>query len=239
MRFLVKLKPLGEEPTYVPIDYRGRFISLLKLVFGEGEFEQKGPRPYTFAVYFGKGAKINKEYVGNVQQINFRFSTGDMLKAVNFYNGMLKLKKEGYEHPIGNCKFRIEWISQEKEKTPTGIFRTLSPVVVERIGFISKDPNERYVLPLEDDFNESLLENILRRYKEIFGNLPNITVFKFTPINVKGEFIRHYGGFLRGFLGKFKIESDSNEILRFIYQYGMGLRTGQGFGYLEVEDGEA
>ncbi len=239
MRFLVKMKPSEKESTYIPIDYRSRFISLLKLIFGEEEFEQKGPRPYTFAVYFGKDAKINREYIENVQQVNLRFSTGDTLKAINFYNGILKLKKEGYKHPIGNNRFSIEWISQEEEKTPTGIFRTLSPVIVERIGFKSKDPNERYALPSEDDFNESLLENILRRYRDIFGNLPNINVFRFTPINVKGEFIRHYGGLLRGFLGKFKIESDSEEILRFIYKYGMGLRTGQGFGYLEVEDGKA
>ena len=124
MRFLVKLKSVNREPSKVPIDYRSRFISLLKLVFGEDEFNTKGPRPYTFAVYFGKDAKIEKDTIKDVKHINFRFSTGDTILAVKFYNGILKLKTEGYIHPIGSEKFYIERINQEKEKHPNGVFRT-------------------------------------------------------------------------------------------------------------------
>ena len=60
-----------------------------------------------------------------------------------------------------------------------------------------------------------------------------MSFFKFVAENLREEFIRHYGGYLRGFIGTFKLEADF-EILDFVYKYGMGLRTGQGFGYLEV-----
>ena len=238
MRFLLKLKNVNGSPVKVDIDYRRRFISLLKRVLRE-EYEQIKARPYTFAVYFGKDAKIRGNHIEGVKSINFRFSTGDNLLAVKFYNGVLALKKKNATHAIGEGKFAIEWIRQEKEVEPTGVFRTLSPVVVERMGFTSQKPTERYIIPSEEGFEESLLENILRRYRDIRGKDLKVSRFTFENLKTKEEFVKHYGGYLRGFIGKFKIVSDSEELLRFIYQYGLGLRTGQGFGYLEVEDGKA
>ena len=235
MRFLLKLVSTEDKPVKVEIDYRRRFISLLKKIFKE-EYEENKTRPYTFAVYFGKDAKIKGNLIEGVKSINFRFSTGDFMLAVRFYNGVLALKKQRATHRIGGGEFYIEWISQEKEKEPTGTFRTLSPVVVERIGYTSK--KERYVVPFEEGFEESLFENIFRRYKDIKGKYLKVSRFAFESINTKEELIKHYGGYVRGFIGKFRIVSDSEELLRFIYQYGLGLRTGQGFGYLEVEDGE-
>ena len=238
MRFLIKLRGVSASPVKVNIDYRRRFISFLKRVLKE-EYEYIKARPYTFAVYFGKGAKIRGDFIECVKSVNFRFSTGDNLLAVKFYNGTLELKKRNAVHAIGEGKFIIEWIKQEEEREPTGVFRTLSPVVVERIGFISPKPTERYIIPSEEGFEESLLENILRRYRDIRGKDLKVSRFFFENLKTKEEFIKHYGGYLRGFIGRFKIVSDSEELLRFIYQYGLGLRTGQGFGYLEVEDGKA
>ncbi|SNZ16111.1 CRISPR-associated endoribonuclease Cas6 [Hydrogenobacter hydrogenophilus] len=239
MRFLVKLKTVDNEPAKISLDYRSRFISLLKRVFGTEEFSKDHPRPYTFAVYLGKEVKLEGDAFEGVKTINFRFSTGNSITAVKFYNGILKLKKKNYKHSIGSGKFSIEWIKEEKERPIGEVFKVLSPVVVERMGYKNpKDPEDRYVLPSEKGFEESLLENLIRRYTTIIGKEPKINTFRFEPLEVKEEVIRHYGGLLRGFLGKFRLVSDSDEILRFIYQYGIGVRTGQGFGYLEVENGE-
>ncbi|MEN3046978.1 MAG: CRISPR-associated endoribonuclease Cas6 [Candidatus Hydrothermales bacterium] len=41
------------------------------------------------------------------------------------------------------------------------------------------------------------------------------------------------GGFLKGFKGVFILES-SSWMLQFIYDFGLGVRTGQGFGLLEL-----
>ncbi len=235
MRFLVRLVNAYKDPAVVPLDYRRRFISFLKKVLGEEVFSNMETKPYTFAVFFGKGSKVNNGHIEGVPLINFRFSTGDTLVAVRFYNGVLRMKKKGELHPIGSGKFKVEFIKQVEMKNPKGIFKALSPVVVERMGF--ENERDRYILPFEEGFIESLLENTLRRYTTIYGKEPEFRSFHFEPISVKETKIKHYGGILRGFLGKFKVVSDSEEILRFIYNYGLGLRTGQGFGYVEVEDG--
>jgi len=233
VRFIVRLK--SDKPSDISIDYRRRFISFLKNVFEDSFNSFNGTKPYVFSVFFGKNTRIEKDKVKNVETINFRFSTGDFIVAVKFYNGALRLKKENYLHKIGSENFKIEWIKKEDEKEITGIFKTLSPVIVERIGYKNgKDMEERYVVPNEDDFEISLLENILRRHRSIYGKDLSVTTFKFKEIKVKKTYVKHYGGYLKCFLGKFKIETDSEELLKFIYDFGLGLRTGQGFGYLDT-----
>ena len=62
MRFKVKLVRVSEEEAPISLDYRRRFISLLKRVFGEN-FDEENPKPYTFAVYMGKSAKIQGDFI--------------------------------------------------------------------------------------------------------------------------------------------------------------------------------
>jgi CRISPR-associated endoribonuclease Cas6 len=238
MRFKVKLVRAVEDYSPISIDYRRRFISLLKKIF-EKEFDEKSPKPYTFAVYLGKNAKIQGEYILGVESINFRFSTGDPQTAISFYNGVLKLIKENHLHNMNpkleNVYFRIVSVDIEKEKEPTGFFRTLSPVVVER-ATNSRNPEEKYATPRDKDFKWWLLENTQKRYRALVGEDLNVKTLEIEPISIKEEFIKHYGGYIRSFLGKFRLHTESKELLKFVYQYGLGVRTGQGFGYLETLD---
>jgi CRISPR-associated endoribonuclease Cas6 len=63
---------------------------------------------------------------------------------------------------------------------------------------------------------------------------PSFTKLYLEPISTEEVLVKHYGGYVRGFLGEFKLYTDNPEVLKFVYQYGLGVRTGQGFGYLEV-----
>ncbi len=227
---MIKLE--ASKPARIRTDYRSRFISLLKRVFGAEEFEKNKVRPYTFAVYFGK-AKVGKEWIEDVRFINLRISTGDPEYGIRLYNGFLNLK--GNVHRIGDNAFFIKDIILEKEGDwSRGLFKTLSPAVVERHGVKDRDPGKKYAVPSDEDFREHLLENTLRRFQVVMGYEPQLNGFELEPEFYKVEFVRHYGGYVRTFMGRFRIKTDSPELLRFVYEYGLGLRTGQGFGYLEV-----
>jgi len=238
MRFKVKLcQTEPQKEVIISLDYRRRFISLLKRVFAE-RFNERSVKPYTFAVYFGKNAKFSKEFIKVIDPITFRFSTGDEEVAIFFYNGILRLKKEGYLHDLSlnsehGVFFRIEKITVEKEPPLKNKFKTLSPVVIERKTH-SRDPRERYATPLDDDFDKWLIENLQRRISALSTKPIPFTEFYLEPESIKEEFIKHYGGYLRGFIGIFKLHTDNLDVLKFVYQYGLGVRTGQGFGYLEV-----
>jgi CRISPR-associated endoribonuclease Cas6 len=238
MRFKVKLTKINpRKEAVISIDYRRRFISLLKRIFGEN-FDEESVKPYTFAVYFGKRAKFEKDFIRVVDPITFRFSTGDNKVAMAFYNGVLKLKKEFYLHDFtpkakGGAFYKIEKIEIEKEPLLRNSFKALSPIVVER-KTMSKMPKERYAIPGELDFDEWLVENLKRRMSTILRKPLSFTEFYLEPISIEEVLVKHYGGYVRGFLGEFKLYTDNPEVLKFVYQYGLGIRTGQGFGYLEV-----
>ncbi|MEN3045122.1 MAG: CRISPR-associated endoribonuclease Cas6 [Candidatus Hydrothermales bacterium] len=55
----------------------------------------------------------------------------------------------------------------------------------------------------------------------------------FKDRSIEEVYVKHYGGFLKGFKGVFILES-SPWMLQFIYDFGLGVRTGQGFGLLEL-----
>ncbi|RMH79402.1 MAG: CRISPR-associated endoribonuclease Cas6 [Acidobacteria bacterium] len=234
MRFCVVLSS-EKERAKISLDYRRRFISFLKIVLRAEYFKEKAPRPYTFAVYFGKNKPIKEGFINEVERITFRFSSGDPVVLMEFYNGILRLKKEKYLHEIGDRKFLIIGIKQEEEKEPKGYFKTLSPVVVDRLGYEkAENPKERYAVPWEEDFLPSLLSCVALRFKEIKGYEPKFKSVDFKPIQVKEQVIKHYGGYLRGFVGEFYLWFNDPEVMKFVYQYGLGVRTGQGFGYLQV-----
>lgn len=238
MRFKVNLVKTTDNEVPISLDYRRRFISFLKRVFGK-DFNKNQTRPYTFAVYMGKSIKIEEDFIWGVKNINFRFSTGDPNIAMGFYNGVVDLKKSNYLHNMNprlkGSFFRIEKIDIEPEYQPTGRFKTFSPIIIERLSLTSvKDPQVRYATPKDADFRDCLVENIQRRYEILFGKTLSLNIFEFEPVGIKEEFIKHYDGYLRGFLGSFKIHTDNEEVLKFVYHYGIGMRTGQGFGYLEI-----
>jgi CRISPR-associated endoribonuclease Cas6 len=238
MRFKVKLTKINpKKEAVISIDYRRRFISLLKRIFGEN-FDEESVKPYTFAVYFGNRAKFEKDFIKVVDPITFRFSTGDEKVAMAFYNGVVRLKKEFYLHDFTpkakeGTFYKIERIEVEKEHPLGNSFKALSPVVVER-KITSKMPKERYAIPGEPDFDEWLIENLKRRMSTILKKSPSFTEFYLEPLSIEEVLVKHYGGYVRGFLGEFKIYTDNPQVLKFVYQYGLGMRTGQGFGYLEV-----
>ena len=238
MRFKVKLMKLNpQKEAVISIDYRRRFISLLKRIFGES-FDEESVKPYTFAVYFGNRAKFEKDLIRVVDPIIFRFSTGDKKVAMVFYNGVVRLKKNFYLHdfnPKGRegAFYKIERIEVEEEPPLGNRFKALSPVVIER-KIEAKKPSERYVVPGEPDFNDWLAENLRRRMSAIFMKPPSFTRVYLEPISIEETLVKHYGGYVRGFLGEFKLYTDNLEVLKFVYQYGLGFRTGQGFGYLEI-----
>ncbi|WP_448588276.1 CRISPR-associated endoribonuclease Cas6 [Thermocrinis sp.] len=236
MRFKLRLVRAMDTDTPISIDYRRRFISLLKKIFSK-DFDEDSPKPYTFAVYLGKQARIEGDFVKGVEAINLRFSTGDPQLAIAFYNGALRLIKEQHLHNMNprleGALFKVVSIDTEKELQPTGSFKSLSPVVIERDP-ASKNPEERYATPKDPDFINCLLDNIYKRYKAIIGDGFSLNKLEFEPISIKEEYVRHYEGYIRTFLGSFRLITDNQELLNFVYQYGLGIRTGQGFGYLEV-----
>ncbi|AEH23307.1 CRISPR-associated protein Cas6 [Thermodesulfobacterium geofontis OPF15] len=239
----MKIKIIFESKEKLSLDkdYRCHFISFLKKVFEKANLERiyqrKEYRPYTFSVWLGETFKID-EKLHTDTKISFLFSSGDPVVITNFYNGVLKLKNERFKIIGENFEIKdINLLPYKKIKTNKAIFKTIGVCVLNNPQVQKKDFKSWYITPYDDldKFNEILYQRTNDRFKYLTGRKDahpiRLNLLENYPI--KEVMVKHYNGYVRGFKGVFEL-SGSPEILQFVYDYGFGIRTGQGFGLLEL-----
>ncbi len=233
---------------------RNSNISFKESLYPESNFyNTKITKPFTFSIYYPPVYEVRKEkfyiekdwiieedvlYFKKDTIIFFFLSTNSYDFFANFYNGIIKLK----EFCIGDSVLRLKNIFMLKEREIRGEkvnFITRSPILIE-------DKNEEPLLPQKSKI-DSFLENFNTIHNRKFKDLRGYGLKKeinFIPINVKKKVVKHT---LRGFRektgkpimfltcfdGKFELNGDIED-LKLLYQIGIGLRTGQGFGMVEA-----
>lgn len=242
MRLRLSFK--GNELFNLTRDYRRFFISLLKRIFNTSELDEniynkKEYKPYTFSVWLGKEFEIEKE-IKNCDILSLFFSSGDPVIVTHFYNGALALKKQGgitfNKHNLTITDILL--LPYQKINSPSVLFKTIGVSVLNDPSADKKDFKKWYIIPDDnlERFNECLRQRTNSRYQFISrkaGVQPIKLVLSPEFSIIKETIVEHYGGYVRGFRGIFKLEG-SPEILQFVYDYGLGIRTGQGFGLLEI-----
>lgn len=257
IKFLFKIEKL-------PIIYRHRFVALIKeslsksdeklknLYYPEKSLEKtKIAKPFSFAVKLPRNKSIVKEnieiddgvtieeevfYFPENSFISYFITSYDYNFLISLYNAIITLKEFELFRGI-NIHFIKAVLLKEKKIDGNKIcFRTLSPILIE-------DKDENPLLPIEnlELFNRelNLIEGKIK--KDLLGSeLKSNLVL--TPIQVKKEkvkiTIRNHRKenpilLFTPFSGTFVLEGDSED-LNFLYQKGIGLRTGQGFGMVEM-----
>lgn len=234
----------------VTSDYRRYFISLLKGVFERENpylyselYSSKVEKPFTFSVYLGKNAEISKSEVKCGEKIHLIFSTGEHHILVSLLNGLLSMHKEEIPFKFGENIYTVDEITVLR---PVKImesevrFITLGAVVLTDSSARASDFNKWFVVPNAKDilrFNSVLTHRVIDKFRRVKGKEVegSLSLKAISSSAIEEVMIRHYGGYLRGWRGKF-ILSGPPELLQFVYDYGLGVRTGQGFGCLDICD---
>lgn len=179
-------------------------------------------------------------------------SSSDYEFIMNLYNGLLKLKNFSLYEDVNIQLVKILLVNEKKINSDEVVFKTLSPILIEDkdnkpilVDTVTKgEENLSYLKVLsKDDFNihfNTIHSGILKNLRG-YGVMSNL---EFQPINLKKQVVKHT---LKGFRettgkpymtlttmqGTFKLKG-AREDLQMLYQIGIGLRTGQGFGMVEV-----
>jgi len=231
----------GTEVQTIDKDYRSYFISFLKMVFERSNlyhevFSKKKYRPYAFSPYLGEDFRIEEDKIQIGKNLSILFASGDPVIITNFYNGVLKLKNEGIKLWNKDIKVKdIELLPYRKIKSTRVLFKTMGICVLSDKRVSAKDFENFYIIPSDDlsRFNICLYERTNERFRYLTKN-NEIHPIRITYLKeVKEVVVKHYNGYVRGFKGIFEVEG-SPEILQFVYDFGFGVRTGQGFGLLEI-----
>ena len=244
MRFSVKFAVAGDEKK-IPLQYRNMFLSIMKKIFENGSEavydsfygENKNVvKPFCFAVYLPKPKWLDDEVEIEGGNLTLNFSTSDMEKGIYFFNGLLK--QEGKEFSYKNYKLKIEKINMGKEKVITSretIFKTLSPIVVRVHN--REENRDEYITAENPKFIEEFEKTLKARVEVLTGLKREI---KAEVIDMKKNVIKHKVGenkekeiMIDVSSGVFKLTADI-DVLDLLYKAGVGGRTGEGFGMVEV-----
>ncbi|MGI6549085.1 MAG: CRISPR-associated endoribonuclease Cas6 [Syntrophomonadales bacterium] len=239
MRVRISLYPeVPQEKILIPMDFRRHFISLLKMLLNGSPFNERfeeskpGYSPYVFGIQFGKIHAIDsrKEVIIVQPPVLMTFSTGLYDLMTDVCNMAIAMK--GTNTVLG-------LILGEIQLMPNTNIRS-DEVEFELIGHATLRGRDEYVnnanpAELEEAINKHLQTKLgfLNQYQTQSAN----TIY--TPIRLtehryltKGV-CRHYNGLITSIKGRLTLSGYPSS-LQFLYDYGLGVRTGQGFGLLEV-----
>lgn len=216
--------------------------------------KSKIAKPFTFSVMMPSDRKMVREKIPidngvEIEDMVFYFPEGGLLSfiisssdyefIINLYNGVLEMGSFDFFPEI---KFRLHRVMPLKEKNIQEnevTFKTLSPILIETKDEKPLIPDSQNLHLFNQEFN-SIHDRIL---KDIRGHGLSREM-EFTPVKIKKQIVKHtLKGFrektgkpymtLTCFEGCFKLGGDPED-LQLLYQTGIGLRTGQGFGMVEV-----
>lgn len=210
-------------------------------------------KPFSFSLLLPKSKEIKKEkitvdadldvedvvfYFPNDNTVSLLVSSYDNLFTMLLYNGLLAMKEFDFGNGITLTLKKVFLLNEKQINNSEAIFKTISPILIE-------DKNEKPLLPDNNllEFNNEL--NII--HDKILNDIRGRglkTSLEFTPITCKKQVVKHtLEGFrkktgkpymtLTCYEGQFKLKGEPED-LQTLYQVGIGLRTGQGFGMIEV-----
>jgi len=174
-------------------------------------------------------------------------SSNDYRFIISLFNGLKRLKTfdfSSYENMLVDGERviiqikNVTMINEKPIKQDTVIFKTNSPILIE-------DKNDNPLLFSDKNFEEELntITNKILSSPHIKGKGLEKPL-KFEPINMNKQVVKHtlksfreQTGkpvmYLTGNVGIFKLSGDPRD-LEILYKIGIGNRTGQGFGMVEV-----
>ncbi|WP_338834065.1 hypothetical protein MHLNE_04350 [Moorella humiferrea] len=239
MRLRVNLLPAnGEERIAIPYDFRRYFISLLKQVLDGTEVaerfsvEQPGFSPYVFSVSFKRLVDWDKEKqrFTVLPPVLMEISTGIPSVMTAIANGVLRL----YGKPVvlGLKVDAFSVLPLTLLTNEMAVFKIKGHAVLRgKDGYL--DLSESTTAEIEEAINAHLFKR-LEFLSSIY--VPSGAV---SPVSVVSELssyrkgvCAHYGGMITTVQGRMALQG-SPASLQFLYDFGIGVRTGQGFGMLE------
>jgi len=257
MRFSCKIFLENPQNVIIPPDYRRYLLSMLKEAFkksgsdGEDFFEniysKNIQKPFTFSAYFPleeESQKLRGEF------FSFFFSTNDYEFLMRVYNGLNSIKGFNlFGQNIKEVKHFFLFPERRFDKE-TVTFKTLSPFLVR-----DTEDGDYYLVPQnlidqkefkyakkgvsKDNVIDSLKKNIVslvKRYLSFDYDENNLMIalekISLSPAK-HGSKESKFTMTLPAMKGFIRIKA-SPEVLKLIYDIGIGARRGEGFGMLEV-----
>ncbi len=228
------------ENEHFPIQYRKNIMSFIKLSLTEYSeeyykklYNQKDNiiKPYTFAVFL-KGAKFQEdEIIVESKKIELNIAIADYEIAVILYNAFNHQKYKKFSLDRNSMTLENITMMLEKEiNTDSITVKFMSPLIVRN----RQDRKDYYYSFCDKElFIETLKINIKEQLKITNMEKEVVDDLRIEVVEGKKVITKFYEKKIEGTLGIFKI-SGNKELLKYLYQAGMGSKRSSGFGMFQI-----
>jgi CRISPR-associated endoribonuclease Cas6 len=245
MRLSLEIILLGTSPFKIPVDYRTEISSLIeKTILREApkvyshywRDRTEKIMPFTFSLFIPP-ARLNESESIHILEcssntLGFQFSSCDFDLLNYVYNGLLKVMGQyslfDYTIEFRNFFFqKLKLINDNRVR-----FRILSPVVVPNRG---NKEGKRYITWEDMSYSELLInsvETLCRNFIKPDYHL-NKNSIEIIPSLCSTTMVEHLSELIPATNGIIEIRAPV-EVLRLIYDAGLGTRRSQGFGMVDI-----
>ena len=257
MRFQLNLKVdrhvFGNK---LPINYQYELSAWIYRIIAQGDrlyaewLHQNGYadkhrnfRLFVFSNIFSPGIKYeNDRLILHSDKASFYLSLLPEKSTEAFIKGIFKEQVFTLGDRVSKVQFSVQQVEliPPPDFTNSFVFKTLSPVVVS-VGQENRQ-HARYVNPDEKDYGLLIINNLIEKYKVFYNKtFDGDTNYQFELVSpFRSKLIRIKAGTkeetqVRGFVYTFRLAADK-ELLKVMYEAGMGEKGSLGFGCVECQN---
>lgn len=241
MKIQIKLVPIDHEKNtiVIPLEFRNHFISLLKTflhhspIYSRFESEKPGYSPYVFSTNFNRIEEINagKGEILIKAPVYMTVSSGFYEVITEIINAAISMRDNS---AILGLKIQsVEMLPMKRINSNDANFRIRGHAAFRGTQEYLDGSNVQLL-------EESINQHMINKYT-FLHNLPFTMQekYKLSPVHILEDSVykkgvcHHYGGLLTTLQGRIHLQGDPKS-LQFLYDFGIGVRSGQGFGMIEV-----
>jgi len=254
MRFKLNLKIDSQVfGNRLPINYQYELSAWIYRIIAQGDKQYAGWlhqngfsekhrnfRLFVFSHLISTDIKADKDrLILNSDKASFYLSLLPEKSTEAFIKGIFREQQFSLGDKVSKVQFAVQQIEliPPPDFADSFVFKTLSPVVFSIRP--ENSPHPRYVSPDENDYGQLIINNLKEKYNSFYQQpFEGDPYFKFELMSsVRSKLIRIKAGTkdetqVRGFLYTFSLETDK-ELLKIMYEAGMGEKNAQGFGCIE------
>lgn len=229
----------GLENEHLPIQYRECVLSFIKLSLSEYDMEYFKKfynnkdniiKPYTFSVFFKSPEFKENEIIINNKKLDINLSIADYEASIILYNAFNQQKNKKFSLNRNSWTLKnISMLMEKKISSNEIIIKFMSPLVVR-----SRQNQKDFYYSFE---HKEFLDIIKINIKEQLSitNFPEniVDTFSLEPVKAKKVIVKFYEKKMETSVGIFKMSGDK-ELLKYLYEAGLGSRHSAGFGMFEI-----
>ena len=227
------------ENEHLSIRYRECVLSFIKLSLSEYNMEyfkkfynnkDNTIKPYTFSVFFKSPKFKEDEIIIDKKRIDINFSIADYEDSIILYNALNQQKNKKFSLNKNSWTLRnISMLMEKKIDSEEIVIKFMSPLVVR-----SRQNKKDFYYSFEHKEFLDILKINIKEQLSITNFSENIVdTFSLEPIKAKKVIVKFYEKKMETSVGIFKM-SGNKELLKYLYEAGLGSRHSAGFGMFEI-----